>query len=427
MFNRPPLSRTSNTSGWRPRVSIMRGPSVEPNFARRFTVIPNFDSIESLAREIEPDEPVYCLRPAVIQAQAQRFSENFSGRVLYAVKSNPHPAVLDLLYAAGIRHFDTASLGEMRLISERFADARCYFMHAVKSRRAIARALDQYKIRHFVVDHPDELKKLREVAGKTDIVIMVRLATRGDDAQFNLSTKFGATPTAAVALLDTARGYSFETGLCFHVGSQCISTSAFDDAFADVKHVLSSTQAPISCLDVGGGFPVHYENIDPPPFEEFAETIRLGVRSLGISGCELMCEPGRALVAEGMSVLTRVHLRKGNRIYLNDGIYGSLHGMTIGVRFPMRLVRAYADVGAHDTEFLAYGPTCDGLDELPQRFRLPADVCEGDWIEIGCMGAYTISLRTTFNGFYPDTFATLETPFRNLGESALNRKASAAD
>lgn len=363
-------------------------------------------------RDTEPDEPVYCLRPAVMQSQARRFLNDFPGRVLFAVKSNPHPDVLDWLYAAGIRHFDTASPGEIRLVAGRLKDVACYYMHPVKSRQAISMALDEFGVRHFVVDHPDELKKMREIAGGRDIIIVVRMATRSKSAQFNLSEKFGASPEAAAELLDTARGHGFSTGLCFHVGSQCMSTSAFADAFADVRRVLSSTRATLTCLDVGGGFPAYYECLQPPRFEEFADTIRREAAGLNAPDMQLMCEPGRALVAEGMSVVVRIRLRKGDRIYLNDGIYGSLNGMTIGIRYPMRLLRGSGDTGPHDTEYLAYGPTCDGLDELPQRFKLPADAREGDWIEIGCMGAYTVSLRTGFNGFYPDTFVTVAKPFR---------------
>ena len=330
------------------------------------------------------------------------------------MKSNPHPTVLDLLYSSGIRNFDTASPGEIQLIGERFPDASCYFMHAVKSRQAIALALETFRVRHFVVDHPGELDKLKQVAGKADIVVMVRVATRGGDAKFDLSAKFGATPEVAAELLDSAHDYGFETGLCFHVGSQCSSTSAFDHAFSEIRKVLSQTRAPISLMDVGGGFPARYEGAVAPPFEAFLDAIRRGAGSFGGNGVELMCEPGRALVAEGMSLLTRVRLRKENHIYINDGVYGSLLLMTIGLRLPLRLVRPDGAVGPHDTEYVVYGPTCDGLDELPQRFRLPPDVREGDWIEIGCMGAYTVSLRTTFNGFYTDKLVTVDKPFRTL-------------
>ncbi len=373
-----------------------------------------FRTVEELAETLSPEQPVYCFRPSVVVDQARAFLTGFPGRVMYAVKSNPHPAVLEWLHDAGIRDFDIASPGEMELIRGRFPRARCYYMHAVKARSAIAQASHEFGIRHFVVDHPAELEKLRDVLGSADIVVMVRLATRSEGVKFDLSDKFGASTKDAAVLLNAAASQGYATGLCFHVGSQCLTPRAFSDAFGEVRKTLKACAAKIVCLDVGGGFPVHYADANPPALEDFFSAIESENTSLGLEHCELMCEPGRALVAEGMSVLTRVELRKDQRIYLNDGIYGSLHGMVIGVRFPVKLVRPGVEPLPHDTEFLAYGPTCDGLDELPQRLLLPGDVGEGDWIEFGCTGAYTLSLRTTFNGFYPDDFATIDAPFRDL-------------
>jgi ornithine decarboxylase len=389
-------------------------------------VFRHFESIDSLVRDLAPDEPVYCLRPQVIRDQARLFLDSFPGRVLYAVKSNPHEAVLEWLHGAGIGDFDTASLAEMALVSDKLSGAACYFMHPVKSRTAIARAHREFGIRHFVVDHPDELAKIQGVLGTTDIVIVVRLSTKTEAAKFDLSSKFGTTPEIAARLLDAAATYGYATGLCFHVGSQCTSPQAFSDAFREVAKALKASAARIVCLDVGGGFPARYEDTSPPPLESYMAAIREGAGSLQLDDCELMCEPGRALVAEGMSVLTRVQLRKDQQIYLNDGIYGSFYAMVIGLRFPARLIRAGADPGLHDTPFVAYGPTCDGLDELPQRLMLPGDAREGDWIEFGCMGAYTVSLRTDFNGFYPDTLVTVDKPFRELGLPPAAPQASAA-
>lgn len=385
---------------------------------------PHYETVESLIGERPPDDPVHCFRPQVVSAQARLFLDNFPGRVMYAVKSNPHPAVLDPLHAAGVRDFDTASLGEMALIRGRFSDAHCYYMHAVKSRGDISRAYDEFGIRHFVIDHPAELQKLYDVLSGSEVVAVARLATRSDQVAFDLSTKFGATIDEAAALLDAAADRGFKVGLCFHVGSQCLSPEAFRVAFADVRRTLEVSSAKIACLGVGGGFPVHYEGADPPPPVAFMQTIAGEFETLRLDGCELMCEPGRVLVAEGMSVLARVILRKNDRLYLNDGIYGSLHGMVIGVRFPVKLVRPGESAAPHDTAFIAYGPTCDGLDELPQRLMLPRDVREGDYLEFGCMGAYTVSLRTTFNGFYPDTFVTVDAPFRRLETQTVSTTAT---
>ncbi len=342
--------------------------------------------------------------------------------MLYAVKANPAEPVLDGLYAAGIRHFDTASLTEIALIKGRFPEAGAYFMHPVKGRAAILSAWREHGVRHFVVDQGTELEKLRQVldgAGAGfpgELVIMVRLATPGGAAVFDLSEKFGAPPEAAIQLVQAAEAAGARAGLAFHVGSQCTDPEDFARAFALSRAVIEAAGVAIACLDVGGGFPAPYAGSDLPPLEAYMAAIDRGLAETGLpEDCVLMCEPGRVLVAEAMSLVVQVQLRRGQRLYVNDGVYGSLHGARIGYRYPARLIRSLDHPGgppaADTTAFTLYGPTCDGLDVLPDRFVLPADTAEGDWIEIGMAGAYSNALTTGFNGFLPETFVTLETPF----------------
>lgn len=120
--------------------------------------------------------------------------------------------------------------------------------------------------------------------------------------------------------------------------------------------------------------------------------------------CQLICEPGRSLVAEGGSVVVRVELRKGNKLYLNDGTYGTLFDAgTPGFIFPVKAIRPGGILSTELCEFGFYGPTCDSLDAMKGPFQLPSDIAEGDWIEIGQLGAYGATMRTRFNGFYSDT------------------------
>lgn len=135
--------------------------------------------------------------------------------------------------------------------------------------------------------------------------------------------------------------------------------------------------------------------------------IRDGLHALRLpADCEIAAEPGRALVAEGCSLLTQVHLRKDDRLYINDGIYGNLSEMVAaGVRLPARLIRPDgAEPSSETMVYTAAGPTCDSLDMIPAAFRLPVDAREGDWIEVARLGAYSHALATRFNGFYPDAF-----------------------
>ncbi len=366
-----------------------------------------FDDVVSVVRALEPSYPVYCLRPELLTQTAKRFASMFPGTVLYAVKCNPHPAVLDAIYRGGIRHFDTASLPEIAQICDTYPDAHAYFMHPVKARAVIRMTHSAYGIRHFVIDHEDELHKVLEETGGQDIVVIVRLKTEDTgDSLYNLASKFGALPDEAAALLRTASEHGCKTGLAFHIGSQCREPKVYRQALALVGSVIAKAGVEIECLDVGGGFPANYANAVVPPLESYMAEIRSGLKDIGLKPTvSLFAEPGRALVAAGCSLLTQVQLRKGERLYINDGIYGSLSEMMqVDIRMPVRLIRLEGEASQRLRPFSLNGPTCDSLDVIPGTFELPEDVREGDWIEIDQVGAYSNALATHFNGFYPETF-----------------------
>ncbi len=359
--------------------------------------------VETVLAE-RPDEPMHCLRPHVFAASAERFTKAFPGDVLYAVKCNPEPAVLRALWQGGLRHFDAASLAEVRLVRGMFPDAVIHFMHPVKTRSAIRTAYVQHRVRDFVLDTPDELAKILEETGDArDLGLVVRLALPKGNAVYDLSGKFGASPSDAAALLRTCRRFAARVGLSFHVGSQCLEPEAYERALALAGEVLDMAGVAIDLLDVGGGFPVSYPDEVPPPLDDFIAAIARGVRKLGLPpSCRLWSEPGRALVAPGQSVVVRVIARKNGALYVNDGVYGALSdaGPAVGFRFPVRLI--LADGSDHAGELRAFeffGPTCDSADRMKGPFLLPADAQEGDWIEIGQLGAYGTALRTGFNGF----------------------------
>ncbi len=366
-----------------------------------------------MVAELQPDNPVYCLRPKELARSAAHFLDLFPGRVLYAVKCNPHPEILKAFYNAGIRHFDTASLTEIATIRELFADADCYFMHPVKSRRAIRTAHDVYRVDHYVIDHEKELNKLIDVTGGGDgRVVIVRIKTPQHDAAFKLSEKFGIEPEGAVDLLTKVSRAGFQTGLAFHVGSQIRTPQAFVEALQVVKGIAEKAKVNLHYLDVGGGFPASYVGENADGLETFVHAIRAARDKVKLRGdCTLMCEPGRAMVASGVSVVAQVHLRKDNALYLNDGIYHSLgEALQVGLQYPMRGIRMNGSFSGKTLPFRMFGPTCDSTDVLPYTVDLPEDIEEGDWIEIGQMGAYTNSMTTRFNGFFAETYVTVETP-----------------
>ena len=169
---------------------------------------------------------------------------------------------------------------------------------------------------------------------------------------------------------------------------------------------MTRRAGPVDHLDVGGGFPAAYQG-NEPPFERFVRVIRQAVARHGLT-CSLQCEPGRALVADGASVLARIELRRGTALFLNDGVYGNLAELKwIGPQFAMRLVRPVRPSDPTTLGFDLFGPTCDSIDSMPGPHWLPADAAAGDWIEVGMTGAYSNALRTGFNGFASDRDALL--------------------
>jgi len=355
-----------------------------------------------LVRRRPTDGPVACTRPDRVAVAARWFQEHFPGDVLYAVKANPSPWVLDALHAAGMRWFDVASLAEIRQIAERFSDATLAFMHPVKSREAIRRAYFEYGVRIFALDSQAELFKiLEETAHANDLTLVVRLAVSNEGSVLPLAGKFGATEFEAPILIRAARAYADELGVSFHVGSQCMTPVTFTAAMRETSRLIVKAGVTVDMVNVGGGFPVLYPGLEPPPMIDYVDAIRNAFEDMMVlENAELWCEPGRALVAEAVSILTRVELVKGDAAYLNDGAFGCLYDLVYSNwTFPVRPLRADGAFAPAIRPFTIYGPTCDAIDMAPKPIALPADLREGDFIEFGMLGAYGEAMRTRFNGF----------------------------
>lgn len=370
---------------------------------RRFDDTPPPPRVDDVVRAERPHEPVHCLRPHVIAAAARAFVTAFPGQTLYAVKCNPEPRVLRALWAGRVRHFDCASPAEIALIAQMFPDAAIHYMHPVKSRAAIREAAFRYGVTDFVLDSAFELEKVvaeTEALRRAERGLFVRVAVVNGGA-YDLSGKFGAAPADAARLLADARRFAGRLGVCFHVGSQCLDPRAYAGALALVADVIAEAGVAVDVIDVGGGFPVRYTDFTPPPLAAYFAEIEGAMHRLGLHGAELWAEPGRALVASGTSVVVQVQLRRGDALYVNDGVFGSLSDAGApGFRFPVRLIRDALDPASPRLkEFRMFGPTCDAADRMEGPFLLPDDVREGDWIEIGQLGAYGAALRTAFNGF----------------------------
>jgi ornithine decarboxylase len=352
-----------------------------------------------------PVQPVTLLRPHAARRAARFFVEKFPGRSLYAVKANPSPDLLRILWEAGVTHYDVASIGEVRLVHEILPDAVQCFMHPVKAEEAIAEAYFDHGVKTFSLDTVEELDKIVRATSKdgvaaSDLNLLVRIRVSSDHAKLSLASKFGADPREVSTLLFAARQAADALGICFHVGSQAMTSAAYAEAMALVRQAIVEAAVTVDIVDVGGGFPSSYPGMEPPPLETYFAVIHQSFESLPISySAELWCEPGRALCAEYASVLVRVEKRRGDELYINDGAYGALFDAAhIGWRYPVRLIREQ-ESQTRPMEFSFYGPTCDDLDRMAGPFELPGDVGVGDYIEIGMLGAYGCAMRTQFNGF----------------------------
>ena len=354
---------------------------------------------------LRPVQPVTLLRPHAARRAARFFVEQFPGRSLYAVKANPSPDLLRILWDAGVTHYDVASIGEVRLVSETLPDAVQCFMHPVKAEEIIGEAYFGHGVKTFALDTQDELDKIvratsTDGVAATDLNLLVRIRVSSDHAKLSLASKFGAEPSEMKALLMAARQAADALGICFHVGSQAMSAAAYAEAMAEVRDAIVEAAITVDIVDVGGGFPSVYPGMEPPSLESFFSVIHAGFEALPISySAELWCEPGRALSAEYGSLVVRVEKRRGDELYINDGAYGALFDAAhIGWRYPVRLIRP-SDSRVKPMEFSFYGPTCDDLDHMAGPFDLPGDVGPGDYIEVGMLGAYGCAMRTGFNGF----------------------------
>ncbi len=379
----------------------------------RSKITQNSNSLVKIDKEInstKPSVPLYCIRPKSLDRAAKFFINNFRNSklktsVLYAVKSNPDKKVLSYLFEAGIRSFDVASIAEINLISSLFGkSAKMCFMHPVKSREAIHEAYFKHGIRDFSLDSSNELKKILEVTNNAkDLGLHMRLAVPNSHSAMDLSGKFGILPSESISLARKIRSVSQRFGICFHVGSQCMDPIEYRNALSVTKEVLRKAKVKPDVIDVGGGFPSTYPGMNPTELTSYFDEIFDAIKELDLGeNCQIWCEPGRALVAESGSLVVRVESKKKSMLYLNDGTYGGLFDAGFpNFIYPVRAIRIKNknSLSGNLVPFGFYGPTCDSLDVMKGPFYLPENISEGDYIEIGQLGAYSKSIRTEFNGF----------------------------
>jgi len=364
-----------------------------------------FNNVNELVNALKPEHPIYCFRLRSIKTSVEFFKKNFSGRILYAVKTNPNEKILKNIVDNGIENFDVASINEIRLVKKIDPKVKIYFMHTIKNRESIKEAYYQYSVKDFALDSKDELLKILQATNNAkDLNLYVRIAVSNEHAEIDLSRKFGALPSEALGLLRLCREHGKRVGLNFHVGSQCMDKISFSKGIAEIGNIIKKTKILPDVINVGGGFPSIYPDLRPEPLENYLAEIKRSLNNLKLPRMpEIFCEPGRAIVAESGSTVVKILLRKKQKLYINDGTYGSLFDAGIpNFVFPSKMITDGRIVSKKLTSFNLYGPTCDSLDYMKGPFLLPNNIKEGDYIELGQLGAYGITFRTKFNGFYSD-------------------------
>ena len=370
-----------------------------------------FKSVDELVNQLRPIEPVYCIRKKSIQLASKYFQSKFSGKILYAVKTNPNPLVLKTIVESGIENFDVASIKEIEVIKKISPNANCSFMHTVKNRENIKEAYFNHGIKTFSLDTKDELIKIIESTNQAkDLELLVRVSVSNEHAEIDLSKKFGAISSDAVGLLRLAKQYAKKVGLGFHVGSQCMHPISYTKGISEIGNIINKTKIVPDVINIGGGFPTIYPDLVPQSLDNYFNEIKKGLKNLKLEKLpEIICEPGRAIVAESGSTIVRVNLRKKQKLYINDGTYGTLFDAGVpNIVYPSKLITDGRIISKKLTSFDFFGPTCDSMDYMKGPFILPNNIKENDYIELGQLGAYGLTFRTHFNGFYSDNIFEVE-------------------
>ncbi len=384
-----------------------------------------FKTVDELISQLKPEKPVYCIRKNSIHIASKTFQNKFPGRILYAVKTNPHPEVLKAITDSGIEHFDVASIKEIEDIKKISPNAKCSYMHTVKSRESIKEAYFKYSIKAFSLDTKEELVKIIESTNHAeDLELFVRVAVSNEHAEIDLSKKFGVPTSEASALLRLTKQYARKIGLSFHVGSQCMHPISYTKGILEIGNIIKKTKIIPNYINVGGGFPAIYPDLVPQSLDNYFEEIKKSFKNLKLDKLpEIICEPGRAIVAESGSTIVRVNLRKKQKLYINDGTYGTLFDAgTPNIVFPSRLIKNGKLISKKLTAFDFYGPTCDSMDYMKGPFLLPSNIKENDYVELGQLGAYGLTFRTQFNGYYSNEIYEVEdSPIMTMYGKDINK------
>ena len=354
--------------------------------------------------------PIVVVDHKVLRENYARFRKYLPRvQVYYAVKANSDPAIVQTFYDAGAS-FDVASMAEFLNVHEKIKDLpakerqdyiwdRIIYANPIKAIETLER-LDPYKPL-VTYDNYEEVIKIARHAPHSGLVL--RLSVPNTGSMVELSSKFGALPGEAVDLIAFAQNNNLEVeGLSFHVGSQCTNPANYSQALHLTAGIFAEARSRgfhLKLLDIGGGFPAHYDNAIPP-FRRLAKTINAELDRLFPEPIEILAEPGRFLVATAATAVSQIIGKafRGGKLcyYINDGVYHTYSG----VIFDHCQYRVRSFKKGPTQICSVFGPTCDALDTITLAAQLP-DMEMGDLVYSENIGAYSHASSTYFNGFPP--------------------------
>ena len=371
-----------------------------------------YTTTSQLLQQQQPELPLYLFHRPLLEGNVQRFMAGFPGLVTYAVKANPNPMIIQTMLEQGMEAFDVASLAEIELVQSLAWQAgkrvALHYHNPIKTEPAIAKAWFDHGVRCFSLDDEFELQKLmRQVPSPAETELSVRfVAPEKHDVQLDLNSKFGATEADAAALLRQVAAAGFKPSLTFHPGTQCTEAKAYSDFIACAARIVKASGVDLYRLNVGGGFAANYLHSQAPDLNLYFDAISAAVEEHFDVAPPLVCEPGRAMVNDAVSLLVKViHRRKEGQVFINDGVYGGFSEMNISnMGWPFLCWRGDRALEGKTQDFRVYGPTCDSIDVMPDHLAMPEQLAVGDYIEVPLMGAYSSAVATQFNGFQSNTY-----------------------
>jgi len=368
--------------------------------------VPKQDLLQQ-ARLLNYKTPFFFTSRDVLKQNYQMYTDLFDdAEVYYALKANADPRILSYLDSLGCG-FEAASAYEISdLIDVGVNPAKIIYGTSIKPSEHIKLA-HQVGVDRFAADSREEVEKVAEHAPGAKVFIRTIVDDAG--SVFMMSERFGTPASTVKELLLYARELGLKAyGVSFYVGSQAAHATMWANGIRTIQPIIEELHREgirLEVINIGGGFPVHYDNHkDAPELREIVVSIHNALHSLPYMP-KILMEPGRGLVATSTVLVSEIIARndRANKpwLCLDAGIYNALYEAMIhqgATRYPVHPFQPALE----PIELLSYtlaGPTGDSLDIIARDVDLPTYLEVGDRLIFEHAGAYTVNMASRFNGF----------------------------